>query len=72
MKRFLKLVYRKVFPEHYLYVVHNSKEYAIHVKKFKKISPTKISGYNKDGEYFEIFNSTPMNYYIEEYRDDLQ
>ena len=68
----LKRIWRTWFPHYYLYVTHNSKEYSVHVKKFKKLSPTKISGYDKEDEYFEFFSSVPMCYYIEEYKDDLK
>jgi hypothetical protein len=71
MKKFFKRIWRGWFPHHYLYVTHRGKEYALHVTKFKKLSAKKISGFNKDGEYFEFISIEPMDYYIEEYRDDL-
>ncbi len=71
MKKFFKRLWRGWFPHYYLYVTHRGKEYALHVTDFKKLSPKKISGYNKDGEYFEFISIEPMDYFIEEYRDDL-
>ena len=44
----------------------------MYVKDFKKLSPKKIAGYNKDGEYFELISVEPMGYFVEEYRDDLR
>jgi hypothetical protein len=52
-------------------VTHRGVEHAIYVTDFKKLSPKKISGYNKDKEYFEFISVEPMEYFIEEYRDDL-
>jgi len=71
MKKFFKRLWRSWFPHHYLYVTHRGKEYAMHVTSFKKLSAKKISGYNKDGEYFELISVEPMDYFIEEYKDDL-
>lgn len=72
MKKFFKRMWRGWFPHYYLYVTHRGNEYSLHVAKFKDLSPKKISGYNKDGEYFELISAEPMSYYIEEYRDDLK
>lgn len=44
----------------------------MHVTSFKKLSAKKISGYNKDGEYFELISVDPMDYFIEEFKDDLK
>jgi hypothetical protein len=44
----------------------------MHVTKFKKLSPKKIAGWNKDGEYFELISLEPMDYFVEEYKDDLK
>lgn len=44
----------------------------MHVKKFKKLSPKKIAGWNKDDEYFELISFEPMDYFVEEYKDDLK
>jgi hypothetical protein len=71
MKKFFKRLWRGWFPHHYLYVTHRGKEHSVYVTDFKKLSPKKISGYNKDGEYFEFISIEPMEYLIEEYRDDL-
>ncbi len=75
MKRFKRLIYRvwrSMFPQHILYVYHRGKDRVIHVKDFKKISPKKISGTNIQGEYFEIVSKDAMDYFYEEYRDDLE
>jgi hypothetical protein len=71
MKQVIKRTWRGWFPHYYLYVTHRGKEHAIYVTDFKKLSAKKISGYNKDGEYFEFISTEPMEYFIEEYRDDL-
>jgi hypothetical protein len=44
----------------------------MHVTSFKKLSPKKIAGWNKDKEYFELISTEPMDYFIEEYKDDLK
>jgi hypothetical protein len=54
-----------------LYVHHRGKDRTIHVKDFKKISPKKITGTNIQGEYFEIASKDAMDYFYEEYKDDL-
>jgi hypothetical protein len=71
MKKFFKRILRSWFPHYYLYVTHRGIEYSIYVTDFKKLSPKKISGYNKDKEYFEFISTEPMEYLIEEYKDDL-
>jgi hypothetical protein len=71
MKKFFKRLWRGWFPHHYLYVTHRGKEHSIYVTSFKKLSPKKISGWNKDKEYFELISVEPMDYFVEEYRDDL-
>ena len=68
----LKRIWRTWFPHYYLYVTHRGNEYSLYVAKFKDLSPKKISGYNKDGEYFELISAEPMSYFIEEYKDDLK
>ena len=71
MKKFFRRLWRSWFPHYYLYVTHRGNEHSIYVTDFKKLSPKKISGYNKDGEYFEFVSVEPMEYFIEEYKDDL-
>ena len=71
MKNFFKRVWRSWFPHHYLFVTHRGKEHIIYVTDFKKLTPKKISGYNKDKEYFEFISAEPMEYFIEEFKDDL-
>jgi hypothetical protein len=72
MKKFFRKLWRGWFPQHILYVTHRSKERKIHVKSFKKISPKKITGTNIHNESFELHSVEPMDYFIEEYRDDLE
>ena len=72
MKKFLRQLWRSWFPQHILYVNHRGAERIIHVKDFKKRTPKRIVGINLDGEEFEINSVEPMDYYIEEYKDDLK
>lgn len=60
------------FPEHILFVSHMGEHRTIHVKSFSKRSPKRITGINIHGESFEIVSVEPMEYYIEEYKDDLK
>jgi hypothetical protein len=60
------------WPEYILYVTHRSKERVIHVSNFKKLTPKRIKGIKKTGEEFELVSIEPMDYYVVEYRDDLQ
>lgn len=69
---FFKRLYRSFFPEHILYVKHRDKERVIHVKNFDRLSPKSIKGTTKRGEHFELVSTTPMDYYIIEFRDDLK
>lgn len=71
IRKFFRRVWRSFFPQHMLYVNHRGKERVIHVKEFKKRTPKRIAGVNMQGEEFEIVSVEPMDYYIEEYRDDL-
>jgi hypothetical protein len=72
MRKFFRRIWRSWFPQHILYVNHRGAERVIHVKDFKKRTPRRIVGVNLDGEEFEINSVEPMDYYIEEYRDDLK
>lgn len=72
MRKFFKRLSRAFWPEHILYVTHRGKEHNIHVKEFKKLTPKRIKGVKKTGEEFELVSLEPMDYYIEEYREDLK
>ena len=72
MKKFFKRIWRSFFPQHILYVTHRGKERVIHVKEFRKRNPKRISGINIQDEEFELISVEPMDYYIEEYKDDLK
>ena len=72
MRKFFRRIWRSLFPQHMLYVDHRGKERVIHVKKFTKRSPKRLAGVNIHDEEFEIISVEPMNYYIEEYKDDLK
>jgi hypothetical protein len=76
MKKFLKKLprrlWRAMFPQYVLYVQHRGKQQTIHIKSLRKKTPTKITGVNMQGEEFEIVSATPMDYYLEEFRDDLK
>ena len=72
MRKFLRRIIRAFWPEYILYVTHRNKERIIHVAEFKKVSPKRIKGIKKTGEEFELISVDPMDYYIEEYRDDLK
>jgi len=71
MNAFTKL-WRYFNPWYILEVNHRGKERRIIVKDFKKKTPKHISGTNSDDEFFELKSETPMDYYIEEYREDLK
>ena len=71
IKKFFRRIWRNFFPQHMLYVHHRGQDRTIHVKEFHKRSPKRITGVNIQGEEFEIVSVEPMDYYIEEYRDDL-
>ena len=71
MKWFKRLV-RSFNPWYVLEVNHRGRERRIIVKDFKKKTPKVISGYDADGEWFELVSTEPMDYYVEEYTDDLK
>jgi len=71
LRKFFKKLWRGWFPWYILEVTHRGKERIITVKDFKKKTPKLLSGYNSKGEWFEIKSNEPMDFYIEEYRDDL-
>ena len=72
MRRFFRRIWRSWFPQHILMVTHRGMERRIHVKSFKKITQKHIKGVNMEDETFELRSTEPMDYYIEEYRDDLR
>lgn len=72
MKKFFKKLWRSWNPQYILQVTHRGIDRRIHVVDFKKRSPKKLSGTNIDGEYFELTSLEPMDYYIQEYKDDLR
>lgn len=72
MKMFFKRLFRSWNPWYVLEVTHRGRDRRIIVKEFKKKTPKLLSGYNADSEWFEIKSDTPMDYYVEEYRDDLK
>lgn len=72
MKKFLRRWWRSMFPQYILEVTHRGVNRRIHVVDFKKKTPKKLSGTNIEGEYFELISTEPMDYYVEEYRDDLR
>lgn len=61
-----------MFPQYILQVTHRGVERRIHVTKFTKKNPKKLAGVNIDGESFEMTSTEPMDYYVQEYRDDLR
>ena len=71
INKFFHRIWRGWFPHYMLYITHRGTEYTIYVTDFRKLSPRKISGKNKDGEYFEFISNDPMDYFYEEYRDNL-
>ena len=72
MKKFFRRIWRMLFPQYILYVQHRGKERVIHIKTLRKKTPIKIVGVNIENEEFEIVSATPMEYYLEEYKDYLK
>jgi hypothetical protein len=72
MKKFFRRIWRNIFPQHIIYVTHRGEHRTIHVKSFSKRSPKRIAGVNIHNEEFEIVSVEPMEYYIEEFKDDLK
>lgn len=68
----LKRWWRSIFPQYILEVTHRGAERRIHVVKFTKKTQKRLTGINIEGEIFEIISVEPMDYYIEEYKDDLR
>ena len=67
-----KRLRRALNPWYVLEVTHRGQERRIIVKDFKKKTPKLLSGYDSDGNWFELKSDTPMDYYVAEYRDDLK
>jgi hypothetical protein len=57
-------------PEYKLIVQHMGKEKILHVKKFKSKNPKKISGVTLDNKEFELKSVEPMEWQLEELKDD--
>jgi hypothetical protein len=72
VRKLFKRWWRNVFPQYILQVTHRGVDRRIHVIKFTKKTPKCLSGVNIEGESFELISTDPMDYYIEEYRDDLR
>ena len=71
MKWFKRLV-RGWNPWYTLEVTHRGKIQRIIVKDFKKKTPKILSGWDADGKWFELVSTEPMDYFIEEYTEDLK
>jgi PIN domain nuclease of toxin-antitoxin system len=54
-----------------LHITHRKAKKVVHVKKFHKKTAKRITGITTAGAEFELVSVEPMEYYIEEYRDDL-
>ena len=72
MKRWFYKLWRSWNPWYVLEVDHRGKSRRIVVSDFKKKTPKHISGRTSEGEWFELKSDTPMDYYVEEYREDLK
>ena len=72
MRKAVQRFIRSLNPWYRLEVTHRGLERKIIVKEFQKKSPKLITGYDLEGEWFELRSDTPMDYYIEEYTDDLK
>ena len=53
-----------------LHVEHAGKKYQLHVKYFTKKTTTRIAGKTVDNKDFELVSTKPMDYYIEEYKNE--
>lgn len=72
MKDFFKKLSRKFNPWYILEVTHRGRERRMIVKEFKKKTPKHISGINVNDEFFELRSEEPMDYYVEEYKADIE
>ena len=71
MRMFFRRLWRYFFPHYVLHVTHGKNKKVIYVKKFHKKTSKRITGITTAGAEFEIVSVNPMDYYVEEYRDDL-
>jgi len=71
IKLFFRRLWRYFFPQYVLYITHRKAKKVIYVKKFHKKTAKRITGITTSGAEFELVSTDPMDYYIEEYRDDL-
>jgi len=68
----VKKIWRSFFPWYVLELTHRGNDIQIIVRDFKKKTPKLISGWDNEGKWFELRSDTPMDYFIEEYTDDLK
>lgn len=66
-----KHIYRYFNPEYILYISHRGQDHEIHVREFYKKSPKKITGLTAKNEEFEFVSGYPMDYQIQEYRENI-
>jgi len=71
MRMFFRRLWRYFFPHYVLHITHRRAKKVVHVKKFHKKTAKRITGITTAGAEFELVSVNPMEYYIEEYRDDL-
>lgn len=72
MKKTFNRWWRSMFPQYILEVKHRGVDRRIHVTKFTKKTQKKLAGVNIEGESFELISTEPMDFYVQEYRDDLR
>jgi hypothetical protein len=72
MKKTFNKWWRSMFPQYILEVTHRGVKRRIHVVKFTKKTQKKLAGVNIEGESFELISTEPMDFYVQEYRDDLR
>lgn len=72
MKKTFNKWWRSMFPQYILEVTHRDVKRRIHVVKFTKKTQKKLAGVNIEGESFELISTEPMDFYVQEYRDDLR
>lgn len=72
MTKLFRSLWRYFNPCYRLEVTHRGIDRKIIVKQFQKKTPKLITGYDSEGEWFELRADEPMDYYIEEYTDDLK
>jgi len=72
MKSWIYKLWRSWNPWYILEVDYHGTTKRIIVKDFKKKTPRHIKGINSDDERFELKSDVPMDYYVQEYKDDLK